>query len=295
MKRMEQPPDANVRRLDRGHADAPGGSAASGGSTATVPLLSSGLYVDERGAASERADLVVLIHGSMDRGPSFSRVVTRLSDLRVLTYDRRGYHRSRHALPLAYTLEEHVDDLFTVLAGRHVVVAGHSYGGAMALAAAWRRPEQIRAVVAYEPPTPWLPWWPKRSAGGSAAGARGPEDAAETFMRRVIGDARWERLPERTRARRRDEGHALMAEMASMRDDGAPFDATRVSVPTVIARGELSAPHHRRGAEALADLIPGAELVEVEGAGHGAHLTHPDAIAAIVRRAVELSESDSEN
>ncbi|HEY1635311.1 MAG TPA: alpha/beta hydrolase [Acidimicrobiales bacterium] len=259
-----------------------------------MPLLPSGLYVDERGAAPERADLVVLIHGSMDRGPSFSRVVSRLSDLWVLTYDRRGYHRSRQAVPLAHTLDEHVDDLFAVLAGRHAVAAGHSYGGAMALTAAWRRPEQIRAVVAYEPPAPWLPWWPTRSAGGSAAGARGPEDAAESFMRRMIGDARWERLPERTRARRRDEGHALIAEMASMRDGGAPFDPTGVSVPTVIARGELSLPHHRRGVEVLADLVPGAELVEVEGAGHGAHLTHPDAFAAIVRRALERSGLDND-
>lgn len=260
-----------------------------------MPLLPSGLYVDERGPEAESADLVVLIHGSMDRGPSFSRVVTRLGDLRVLTYDRRGYHRSRQALPLARTLDAHVEDLFTVLAGRRAVAAGHSYGGTMALAAAWRRPAQIRAVVAYEPPAPWFPWWPKRSAGGSAAGARGPQDAAETFMRRVIGDTRWERLPERTRTRRRDEGPALIAEMTSMRDDGAPFDPDQVAVPTVIARGELSAPHHRRAAGALADLIPGAELVEVEGAGHGAHLSHPDDFAATVRRALERSRLASDS
>jgi pimeloyl-ACP methyl ester carboxylesterase len=295
MKRMEPPPDANVRRLTSARACALGGSAVSGDSTTNVPLLPSGLYVDEREPPAEPGDLVVLIHGSMDRGPSFSRVVTRLSDVQVLTYDRRGYHRSLQALPLAHTLDEHVEDLFSVLAGRHAVAAGHSYGGTVALAAAWRRPEQIRAVVAYEPPAPWLPWWPKRSAGGSAAGARGPEEAAETFMRRMIGDARWERLPERTRARRRDEGPALIAEMASIRDDGAPFDPAQVSVPTVIARGELAAPHHRRGAEALADLIPGAELVEVEGAGHGCHLTHPDAFAATVRLALERSGLGSDS
>jgi pimeloyl-ACP methyl ester carboxylesterase len=106
-------------------------------------------------------------------------------------------------------------------------------------------------------------------------------------MRRMIGDARWERLPERTRARRRDEGPALVAEMSSIRADGAPFDATHISVPTVIARGALSLPHHRTGAGMLAELIPGAELVDVEGAGHGAHLTHPDAFAACVRRVLE--------
>jgi len=252
-----------------------------------VPLLPSGLYADEREPAQRDAALVVLVHGSMDRGPSFSRVVTRLADLHVLTYDRRGYHRSRRALPLATSLDEHVDDLLSVLAGRHAVAAGHSYGGTVALAAASRRPEQIRGVVAYEPPAPWLPWWPRRSPGGSAATARGPEEAAETFMRRMIGDARWERLPERTRSRRRDEGPALVAEMSSIRADGAPFDPTRISAPTLIARGAESLSHHREGARILADMISGAELVEVEGAGHGVHLTHPDAFAACVRRVVE--------
>jgi pimeloyl-ACP methyl ester carboxylesterase len=164
----------------------------------------------------------------------------------------------------------------------------------VALAAASRRPGQIRAVLAYEPPAPWLPWWPRRNPGGSDATARGPEEAAETFMRRMIGDARWERLPERTRARRRGEGPALVAEMSSIRADGAPFDPTQISVPTVIARGELSTSRHRTGAETLGDLIPGAELVEVEGAGHGGHLTHPDSFAACVRRALERSGPGTE-
>jgi pimeloyl-ACP methyl ester carboxylesterase len=190
-------------------------------------------------------------------------------------------------VPLATSLDEHVEDLFSVLAGRHALAAGHSYGGTVALAAARRWPDQIRAVVAYEPPAPWLPWWPRRSPGGTAATARGPEEAAETFMRRMIGDARWDRLPERTRARRRAEGPALVAEMSSIRADGAPFDPARISVPTVILRGELSLRHHRRGAAILATEIPGAELVDVEGAGHGGHLTHPDTFAACVRRAIE--------
>jgi pimeloyl-ACP methyl ester carboxylesterase len=223
----------------------------------------------------------------MDRGRSLALVDKRLPELRVVTYDRRGYNRSRHALPLATTLFEHVDDLLSVVDGRHCVAAGHSYGGTVALAAASRRPELVRAVVAYEAPTPWMPWWPKRSAGRGAAGAQEPGDAAETFMRRMIGDARWDRLPQRTRDLRRSEGAALVAEMSSLHADGAPFDPARISVPTVLARGARSSPHHRRSAEALAAIVPGAELVDVEGAGHDAHLTHPGAFADCVRRALE--------
>lgn len=231
--------------------------------------------------------MVVLVHGSMDRGRSLALVDKRLSDLRVITYDRRGYNRSRHAMPLATTLFEHVEDLLSVIDGRYAVVAGHSYGGAVALAGACRSPELIRAVVAYEAPTPWMSWWPRRSAGRGAAGAPEPEEAAESFMRRMIGDARWDRLPQRTRDLRRSEGAALVAEMSSLHADGAPFDPARISVPTVIARGERSLPHHRRSAEELAAVVPGAELVDVEGAGHDAHLSRPDAFAGCVRRALE--------
>ena len=56
--------------------------------------------------------------------------------------------------------------------------------------------------------------------------------AAERFMRRMVGDARWEALPERTRATRRREGVAM--------GDAAPggrfmvkVDATRTPVQAI--------------------------------------------------------------
>ena len=42
-------------------------------------------------------------------------------------------------------------------------------------------------------------------------------------------------------------------------------------------------PRHRESVAWLVEHTPGAELVEIAGAGHGAHLTHPDAFAAMVR------------
>ncbi|MGH9208810.1 MAG: alpha/beta fold hydrolase, partial [Acidimicrobiales bacterium] len=109
------------------------------------------------------------------------------------------------------------------------------------------------------------------------------------FMRGTIGDKRWERLPARTRRQRLDEGKALAAEMASLRTGEAPFVPSWVSVPTIIVRGSESLTHHREAAEALARLIPGAELSEIRGADHGAHLSHPEELASLVRVAVERS------
>lgn len=240
--------------------------------------------------------LVVLVHGSLDRAASFTRVVRRLDDLHTVVYDRRGYHRSRQALPLNTTLGGHVDDLLAIIGGRPAVVIGHSYGGDIALAAALREPgsSSILSVAAYEPPMPWLAGW--RSPGQTAGGRRpasaqpgSPEEtgaAAERFFRRMVGDAAWDRLPDEAKVARRADGAALEAELSAIRVAEAPFDVTALSVPATFGRGERSAVRHRLAVTWLVDHTPGAQLVEIPGASHGAHLTHPDAFAGLARTAV---------
>jgi len=245
-----------------------------------------GLHVVEHHASREAdAPTVVLVHGSLDRGASFARVVRRLGDLRVLTYDRRGYHHSRH-LPIAGTLQDHVADLVALVGRGPAVVIGHSYGGDVALGAALASPSAVVAVGAYEPPLPWEEWWPRRSA--SSIRDEDPATFAEGFFQRVVGDGAWERLTDQARSDRRADGPALVAELADLRRATAPFDVTALQRPFVLGRGGRSVPHHRRAIDALRELVPEAEVFEIPGAAHGAPLSHPDAFAAMVRRVVEL-------
>lgn len=227
---------------------------------------------------------LVLVHGTMDRASSLRKVIRRLPDVDCTVYDRRGYGDSRDA-GVAPTIAAHVDDLAAVVGDRPALLFGHSLGGVLALALADRRPDLVPAVVAYEPPLSWRSWWPRTTPGSRAVleHADDPAEAAEAFMRRMVGDALWERLPARTRAARRAEGPALVTEMAALRSDVPPFDPRRLRVPVVVARGMTTAEHHRRGAAELAELVPTARLVDLDGAGHGAHLTHPDAVAALIR------------
>ncbi len=242
--------------------------------------------------------LVVLVHGSLDRAGSFARVTRRLTDLHTVAYDRRGYHRSRTDLPVHDSLTGHIDDLLDVIDGRPSVVVGHSYGGTLALGAALRPggPGPILALAAYEPPLPWLGDWATR--GGTRAGRsprpvdEDPAEVAERFFRRMVGDTAWERLPEPTKEARRADGAALAAELAAIRIDRAPFDIPALAVPAVFGRGTASLPHHRKAVSWLVGHVPGSELVEFEGAGHGAHLTHPDAFANFVRAAVARAPGD---
>jgi len=198
----------------------------------------------------------------------------------VLRYDRRGYGRSVDVGP-PWSVDANIGDLEALLvseAPRPAVVFGHSFGGNVALGLAARRPELVRGVVVYETPLSWLDWWPGDSAGAAAMAADDPGDAAEAFMRRLVGDAAWERLPAPKRSERRAEGAAMVAELADLRR-GAPWDGEQIDVPVLALHGEHARPHHRAAIEGLGDMIPACRSAMVPGAGHAGPHTHADAVA----------------
>lgn len=233
----------------------------------------SGLWADEAGDADR--PVVVVIHGSMDRSAGMLKLSRRLdADFRVLRYDRRGYGRS-FPHPGPFTMAAQVDDLVGLLAGRRAVLIGHSYGGNVALATAVHHPGLVAGVAVYETPLSWEPWWPGSTAGSRAiADAGDTELAAEGFLRRMIGDQRWEDLSERSRQARRAEGAAMVGELADLRRN-QPWVAARISVPVVTAFGSLGASHHHRGMKHAATLL-GCPVVELAGCRHDAPLSHPD-------------------
>jgi pimeloyl-ACP methyl ester carboxylesterase len=163
------------------------------------------------------------------------------------------------------------------------VLFGHSYGGNVALSAADRVPELVRAVATYEVPLSWLPWWPGSTSRRRMDATSGtPAEAAERFMRWMVGDDRWQALPERVKEERRSEGGAFVGELTDL-VAGAPWRAERINVPMVSMFGELAREHHRDGAHYLAELLSDRDAVVIEGARHNGPFTHPDAVAAVLR------------
>ncbi len=224
---------------------------------------------------------VILVHGALDRAQSFDRVVRRLSSVRTVTYDRRGYQSSRHISPLS--LESHVADLVNVidqevLAGHLVTVVGHSYGGLIALnAAAAGAP--IDHVLVYEPPLPWLV--PHHQHHRTLE--NDPAKEAEVFFRRVMSDAAWERLSPEGQQSRRDDGPALLDDLQTLRGP-RPFDFGDVAVPTLFAYGDgPRASYFAEMGRSLAAVATSVTLSQLTHAGHGAHLSTPDQLAALIR------------
>ena len=237
-------------------------------------------------SGADDAPVIVLIHGSLDRSAGLLRLSRRLADrFRVLRYDRRGYGRSTPH-PGPFGVPEQVVDLDAVIAAHGadlpVALFGHSFGGNVALAYADRFPDRVACVITYESPMSWADWWPRDSAGSRALdGAIDPGDAAERFMRSLIGDDKWERLPLATREARRSEGPATIGELDDLRR-GPPWSGDRVVAPVLALYGARGREQHRRAAAAVVDQVVDGTLVAVDDARHFGPNTHPDAVAALV-------------
>ncbi len=237
------------------------------------------------GESGAGGPVVVLVHGALDRGDSFRRVVRRLEDATVVTYDRRGYQRSRGLGPAA-GLDDHAADLLALAdeigEGRPVVAVGHSLGGDVVLAAALDRPTAFSSLGVFEPPMPWLPL-PLNE--GRPFLPDDPAVEAERFFRRVVGEAAWERLPDSSRLDRRADGPALVADLRSI-NSGPPFDPTALTLPLLVGVSGRVQARPEAAVDWLVGHVPGAGRYEIPGATHGAHLSHPDAFAGFVRAVV---------
>jgi pimeloyl-ACP methyl ester carboxylesterase len=230
----------------------------------------------------------VLVHGAADRAKSFAQVVQRLSDLPVTVYDRRGYGTSLVASVEGSDFDVHADDLIAILDGTPSVVVGHSAGGAIAMLTATRTPELFLALGVWEPPLTQSDWWPPEARQQTMAWARADDAEAvgEQFNRLILGDTRWEQLPERTRQLLRLEGQAFRADMGSQ--DRILFQFDQLTVPRLLGCGTVQPAAfigvHDRTAE-----MTDCELLVIDGADHAAHITYPGAWAAFVRATVELA------
>lgn len=239
---------------------------------------------------------VLFVHGSAADHTTW--VIQRAglrSQLEVVVYDRRGTGRSPLPEGVSFlTVEQHATDaaeLITQL-GAPVFAVGSSFGGVVVLELARTRPELLRGAMLLEPPLASddaLPSIPQgflcrfdeieRREGGPAA--------AEYFLRSVLGDAAFERIPRRFQ----DRSKALHA---SIRQDIAALGAYpvryaelhKVKTPILLLGGERSNPFYRPTLEALRASLGNATLEILSGAGH---MMHADVHRTFNRRLLEAA------
>jgi pimeloyl-ACP methyl ester carboxylesterase len=121
--------------------------------THTLKVPGATLYYEVRGSGPT----MLIIPGGPAEAGIFSEIAGLLADrYTVVTYDPRGNSRSRLDGPLEdQRVDVHADDAHRLLAEigtEPAIVVGSSGGALVGLELAVRHPEQVRTLIAHEPP-----------------------------------------------------------------------------------------------------------------------------------------------
>ncbi len=243
--------------------------------------MSSPLHVVTAG----RGPRCVFVHGSAADHTTWTiQLASSLkTHLTLQAYDRRGTGRSPG--DAGASIEAHADDLLALVGADVVLAVGSSFGAAVVLAAARRAPARFCGVVLCEPP---LAAADDVEAVPAAFMARfealvateGGEAAAEHFLRTVLSDATYERIPRAFQARSKAMWRQIQGDCRALGAWRVGYDTLgAVDVPALLLGGARSAPYYRPTLDALAAALPRARLAILAGAGHMMHAEAPRGFA----------------
>ncbi|MEX1168889.1 MAG: alpha/beta hydrolase [Chloroflexota bacterium] len=238
---------------------------------------------------------LVLIHGTAGDHTTFRVVGPRLArTFAIWAIDRRGRGASDDKPP--YSIAREFEDVAVVAeqlaseASRPVAVFGHSYGGRCALGAALLT-GAIDRVICYEgaPAPPGRSYHPPGLEDRLRARleASDPAGLLATFMTEVVGmtaaeleayraDPIW---PTRVAA-----ALTIPRELEAEATPTASLDALgKVRQPVLQLLGSASLPVFRSATTALDERLADGRVVEIRGAKHAAHHTHPALVVEAIR------------
>ena len=237
---------------------------------------------------------ILLVHGLAGASlTEWYQVAPKLAvDRRVIMVDHRGHGLSARA-DLRFDVEDGADDLAAVLdeLGVDLVdVVGYSMGGAAAQSLAYRHPGRVRrlaliAAFATHPDrdrrlrrvgTILARGWERITGVGT------PEVRSGYLIARGAVEPRHARWMWRE-TQRRDVESGAQATFALLRFDSRPW-VGKLGVQTLVVVPTADFLVPPRWQYQLASLIPDAELLEVEGAGHELVWTHADRLVDELRR-----------
>ncbi len=230
-------------------------------------------------------------------GPPAAFFTELASFSRLILFDKRGTGLSDRVADFASSAVR-IDDIRAVMdaaGSERAAVVGVSEGGPMAVLFAATYPQRVAALVLYGTGASYrladdYPWAPTPEEVDAAASDRerrwGDADYQELLLRRFAPSVaedpevqRWWSRYARTSASPRDAAH-----LTRMNGDlDVRHVLPTVQAPTLVLHWRDEKVFELAEAEYLADHIPGAELVVLDGADH-AWFVSPKAIAREIQR-----------
>lgn len=208
---------------------------------------------------------------------------------RCISYDHRGSGESP-VPPEAITPEALVDDLFAVMDALGVercVLGGESAGGFIALMAALRQPDRFEGLVLVGATSSITAEGVKPLVDGSRADYSA---TVKNFIDACVPEPDSEHIRRWGRdilLRAEPEAAARMLESAYERE--FKLSLTDITMPTLVIHGSNDRINPVEAGKHIANSIPDAELLILEGVGHVPTMTRPDEVVAAIERRFPLS------
>jgi pimeloyl-ACP methyl ester carboxylesterase len=217
--------------------------------------------------------------------PALAAALRRLASFsRLIVFDKRGTGLSdRVSVDRLPTLEERMDDVRAVMdaaGSERAAIFGHSEGGAMSLLFAATHPQRTAALIAYgafakrirSADYPWAPsveerereWQMEGREWGTAEYVRSFVDSVAPSMAKDGEFLRW--VASYLRLGASPAAAAALTRMNSFADVREVLPTIRV--PTLIMHGTADRDVRLEEAAYIAGRVPGARLVQLEGAEH---------------------------
>jgi len=251
------------------------------------------LSYEENGAGP----VALLIHGSPGNAKAWARVGERLGNrFRVIAPDLPGYGETtrqppgdepdvRYACQLIEGLVRHV--------GPPAVLAGHSYGGVVALAVALRANVPVGALALFEPVALRVLLMAGELEAYLMAKAvfddyitsfeGGDDRAVQRMVDFWFGKGTFDRMPEPLTNYFLGETAANIQDVrATFRENYSADVFRRLQIPVVTIVGDRSPDITHRIARVIAEHLPSGSVTKLEKANHALTTTHVDAVAQII-------------
>jgi pimeloyl-ACP methyl ester carboxylesterase len=260
--------------------------------TATLSVPGGELVYDVVGSG----EAVVLLHGAfMDRRSWDAQVPALSKQFRVIRYDIRPFGASNR-LDKAYSVPDDLLRLLDHLGVRRAHLAGHSFGGGVALDFALVHADRVASLtLAAAGPSGFVAPEDERKAAAAIFAA--VKDGDDAIIRAWLSHPMWAVSRQRPAVLNAIEASTRRS-LGAFKLPFAPYVPIAppavqrlgdISVPTLVLVGDQDTPGNREASELLARQIPGATIKVITGADHALPLGWPEefnrAVAAFISAA----------
>lgn len=236
---------------------------------------------------------VLFLHGAFADRRAWEGVREEVAErFRFIAVTQRHFGVEEWPDDKPYSSDVHEADLVAMLKAwdepMHLV--GWSYSGPVVLRAAMEAPELVLSVAIFEPTHPnivagtpegdaaleeWGAGWAKPAEAAEAADY---ETAIERSLEYVFGmqEGGFNTFDAEVQTVFHENAHTIPGAFGAPEPNMTCEELARVEAPTLLMMGSETLPIWEVGTPVMADCIPNAELVVIEGAGHGAPLEAQD-------------------